>query len=133
MPTALITGASSGIGTELARAFARRDHDLILTARSDDRLESLAAELRDTHGREVAVLPADLADPTGPAALLERLRSGGHDVDVLVNNAGVGRHGRFDRIPADEDLDQLRLNALAATWLAKALLPGMVAAATAGC
>ncbi len=127
MRTALVTGASSGIGTELARAFARRDHDLILSARSEERLETLAAELRDAHGREVTVLPADLAHPNGPAALLERLRTGGHEVDVLVNNAGVGRHGRFDRIPADEDLDQLRLNALATTTLAKALLPGMVA------
>jgi hypothetical protein len=127
MPTALITGASSGIGTELARAFARRDHDLVLSARSEDRLERLADELRDAHGRAVAVLPADLADPNGPAALLDRLDAGGHQVDVLVNNAGVANHGRFDRIAAEADLDQLRLNALATTSLAKALLPGMVA------
>jgi len=126
MPTALITGASSGIGAELARAFARRDHDLILSARDEDRLQRLADELRDAHGREVAVLPVDLADPDGPAALQDRLDAGGHQVDVLVNNAGAGNHGRFDRIPAEADLDQLRLNALATTALAKALLPGMV-------
>jgi hypothetical protein len=127
MPNALITGASSGIGRELARAFARRDHDLILTARSEDRLVALAEELRAAHEREVAVLPADLAAPEGAEALLVRIAEEGHEVDVLVNNAGVARHGRFDRIPGEEDLGQLRLNALAPTRLAKALLPGMVA------
>jgi hypothetical protein len=127
MPNALITGASTGIGRELARAFARRDHDLILTARSEDRLAALAEELRAAHDREVAVLPVDLADPEGPEALLDRIAGDGHQVDVLVNNAGVARYGRFDRIPADDDLAQLRLNALAPTRLAKALLPGMVA------
>jgi hypothetical protein len=132
MPTALITGASSGIGAALARAFARRDHDLILSARSGDLLERLAEELREAHGRDVAVLQADLADPDGPAALLRELDAGGHRVDVLVNNAGVANHGRFDRIPAEKDLDQLRLNALATTALAKALLPAMVARGSGG-
>lgn len=126
MPTALVTGASSGIGRELARSFARRDHDLILSARSEDALERLAGELRETHGVRATALPADLAAPTGPAELVAALREGRHQIDVLVNNAGFARYGPFDSVPADTDRDVLRVNVLAPTWLSKALLPAMI-------
>ncbi len=132
MPTALVTGASSGIGRELARAFARRDHDLVLTARSHDALHALADELRAAHGVAVEVLPEDLARPGGPAALVDALTDGGHRIDVLVNNAGFATHGRFDDIALEDDIDEARLNMLAPTWLMKRLLPGMVRRGTGG-
>ena len=132
MPTALVTGASSGIGRELARAFARRDHDLILTARSEGALSELAAELRAAHGRTVTVVPADLAAHDGPRTLLDGIDGAGLSVDVLVNNAGFASYGRFDRTSLDVELAELRLNVVALTWLAKALLPAMVARGSGG-
>ena len=101
MPTALVTGASSGIGAELARTLARRDHDLILAARSADALEALAAELRTEHGRAVTVAPVDLAASDGPQALLDAVQDAGLEVDVLVNNAGFATHGPFARTDLD--------------------------------
>ena len=127
MPTALVTGASSGIGAELARAFARRDHDLVLTARSEAPMQSLAHDLRAAHGVRVDVVPADLATTDGPDRLLDAIRALGHEIDVLVNNAGFATYGRFDIIPAQDDLDLLRVNVVAPTRLAKALLPAMIA------
>lgn len=132
MPTALVTGASSGIGLELARAFARRDHDLVLTARGRDALDALAGELRTEHGAQVDVAPEDLARPGGPAALLDTLTARGHRIDVLVNNAGFATHGRFDRISLETDVAEARLNVLTPTWLMKRLLPGMVQRGTGG-
>ncbi|MDZ7708576.1 MAG: SDR family oxidoreductase [Trueperaceae bacterium] len=132
MPTALVTGASSGIGLELARAFARRDHDLVLTARSRDALHALADELHAAHGVAVEVVPEDLARPGGPAALVDALTAGGHRIDVLVNNAGFATHGRFDDIALETGIEEARLNMLAPTWLMKRLLPGMVRRGTGG-
>lgn len=126
MPTALVTGASSGIGAELARTLARRDHDLILAARSADALETLATELRAEHGRAVTVAPLDLATDEGPRALLDAVADAGLEVDVLVNNAGFATHGPFARIDLETELAELRLNVVALTWLAKAALPGML-------
>lgn len=126
MPTALVTGASSGIGAELARSLARRDHDLILAARRADALEVLATELRAEHGRAVTVTPADLSTDEGPPALLDAVLGAGLQVDVLVNNAGFATHGPFARIDLETELAELRLNVVALTWLAKALLPGML-------
>lgn len=87
--TALITGASAGIGAELARVFARNGHDLVLAARRKDRLEQLAAELRAAHGIEVAVFAADLGAADGASKLHEEVNSAGHPIAILVNNAGV--------------------------------------------
>lgn len=126
MSTALITGASSGIGRELARAFARRGYDLILTARGRERLETAAEELRDAYGRRVTTVQVDLATVEGPQLLVDALVEGDHAVDVLVNNAGVPTRGRFDRLPLEDELAALRLNAVAVTWLTRVLLPGMV-------
>ncbi len=88
----LITGASTGIGAEFARQFAARGDDLVVVARSADRLEDLAAQLRETHGVEVTVVPMDLSVPTAAADLWQRTNSLGLEVDVLVNNAGFGTH-----------------------------------------
>lgn len=125
MTSALITGASSGIGATYARRLAARGHDLILVARSTDKLEALADELR-LHGGKIEVLTADLTDATDLAKVAARLRDG-HPVDVLVNNAGAAILGGF--VAADPArMDHiLRLNVGAPTQLAAAAVGGMVA------
>jgi short-subunit dehydrogenase len=88
----LITGASTGIGAEFARQFAARGHDLVVVARSADRLEELAAQLREAHGVDVTVIAMDLSLPIAAAELWQRTNDLGLEVDVLVNNAGFGTH-----------------------------------------
>lgn len=107
--TALITGASAGIGAAFARVFASEGFDVVLTARREDRLKELAAELKTANGTNALCIAADLEDPAAPQALYDRIKSEGVDVDVLVNNAGYGvpdkyqsspwgRHARFIQI-----------------------------------
>lgn len=95
MHTALVTGASAGIGAAFARELAARGHSLVLTARRADRLDALAASLRADHGVDVHCLPCDLADPEAPRHLCEEMQRRGLLVDVLVNNAGYGVPGSF--------------------------------------
>jgi short-subunit dehydrogenase len=127
MATALITGASRGIGRELARRFARSRHDLILVSRSAEELTQLSDELAAKHGVRAVPLPLDLTQAAAPAAVAAELERRGITVDVLVNNAGVGRHGAFARTPPDTDEAMLRLNVDAVVGLTKLLLPGMLA------
>ena len=124
-PLSLITGASSGIGAEFARQLAALNHDLVLTARRSDRLESLAVELRDRHGGQVTVLPADLADPAAPRALSEALAQRGLRVDWLINNAGYGVPGHLVANAWAVHADSLQVLLNAPTELAWHLLPGM--------
>jgi uncharacterized protein len=121
----LITGASSGIGAALARAFAARGRHLVLTARRQQRLEALAAELRAAHGVMVEVIVADLARPGGAAALLADLQQRGLTVHTLVNNAGFGLRGRFNEASWDEAEAMLQLMVSAPLQLSHALLPAM--------
>ncbi|MFF4258793.1 SDR family NAD(P)-dependent oxidoreductase [Streptomyces sp. NPDC001663] len=121
---ALITGASSGIGAAYARLLAD-DHDLVLVARRVDRLSGLADELR-TVGAAVEVLPADLGTPEGLAAVTDRLAA--DDVRLLVSNAGVGGYAPLADVAPDEVTRLLALNAVAPVQLARAALPGMLAA-----
>src|ERR1051326_3268903 len=94
-PLALVTGAWRGIGAELARELARHGHDLVLTARSVEPMDALAAELA-THAAAVTVIPADLAKPGAASMLADELARRGLAVEVLINNAGLGAAGRFD-------------------------------------
>jgi short-subunit dehydrogenase len=124
---ALVTGASGGIGLELARELARHGHPVVLAARSAEKLDALAAELSTQHGVRAVPLPADLADASGAERLVAALRERGLDVDVLVNNAGVGMHGPFFAGDAAGQLALLQLNVVSLTLLTRLLLPAMVA------
>ena len=123
----LITGASSGIGRELARLFAADGSDLILVARRGDRLRALADELKDRHGTRALPLPADLGDPGTPAMLQAAIEGQGRRVDVLVNNAGFGARGLFTELDAGRQLAMVQVNVAALVDLTRRFLPGMVA------
>ncbi|WP_394888541.1 SDR family NAD(P)-dependent oxidoreductase [Mesorhizobium sp. AaZ16] len=125
MSTALITGASSGIGAVYARRLAARGHDLVIVARATDRLNTVAEELRAAHGVSIEVITADLTDTASLDPVLERLRSD-PPVDILVNNAGAGLLGDFATANPDEMYKLLRLNVLVPTLLASAVIGGMV-------
>jgi short-subunit dehydrogenase len=107
--TALVTGASAGIGAEIARELASRGHGVTLVARRRDRLEELARELSSAHGVRAEALDADLVDPEARAALPGRLADLGLDVEVLVNNAGFGTAGPFHESDVDRELQLIRI------------------------
>jgi uncharacterized protein len=118
--TALVTGASSGIGEQFARQLAARGHDLVLVARRADRLEQLAGELPT----EATVIACDLANEAG--ALVGRVEEAGVQIDLLVNNAGFGTSGPFLEHDPERDAEQVRVNCEAVVTLCHAFLPGMV-------
>ena len=126
-PVALVTGASSGIGESLARCFAQDGHDLILVARSADKLKALAATLSAELGVKAWVEPADLAQPDAAQRLAATLRRKRRRVDVLVNNAGVLEQGAFASMPAASHAQMIQLNVAGLTALLAELLPPMVA------
>lgn len=126
-PVALVTGASSGIGNELAKIFAAKGFDLVVVARRRAPLESLAAELESAHGTRVVVLTEDLLDADAPKRIHSALKRRGITVEVLVNNAGVVVVDHFVNNPAAAQLDLIRLNVLALTALARLFVPDMVA------
>ena len=125
--TALVTGASGGIGWELAREFAAGGYDLVLVARTVGKLEELAQELRSRHQATVRVLPKDLAQPNSAEEVFQELEGAGATVDVLVNNAGFGTFGPFSQIELAVELEELQLNVVTLTHLTKRFLPGMLA------
>jgi short-subunit dehydrogenase len=124
--TVLITGASSGIGLELARCFAADGSRLVLVARNTTALELLAVELRRVHKVEAIVLPADLSMPETPGRIYSELKGRGIVVDVLVNSAGFGAHGLFSELPLQRQLDMIQVNITALTQLTGLFLPGMI-------
>ena len=124
--TVLITGASSGIGLELANCFAADKSNLILVARNTAALENLAAELRGRNQIEVHVLTADLARAESPQYIFDELKGRGLAVDVLVNNAGFGLHGGFAELPLARQLEIIQVNIAALVALTGWFLPGMI-------
>jgi uncharacterized protein len=122
----LITGASSGIGAALARVFAREGHDLVLVARSLDRMEVLARELRDAFGATARVFPVDLSVPGAAGTLRERVAREGLAVDVLVNDAGFGMRGGFVELDWARQLEMIHVNMVALTELTRLFVPDMV-------
>lgn len=125
--TALITGASSGIGLDFARLFAEGGYDVVLVARSEGKLRELAAELSGKYGVRAVPLAADLADAAAPGRLAERLEAEGLTVDVLVNNAGYASYGPFAETDLRDEMNMIQVNIAALTALTKRMVPGMVA------
>ncbi|OLE63312.1 MAG: short-chain dehydrogenase [Cyanobacteria bacterium 13_1_40CM_2_61_4] len=126
-PTALITGASGGIGYELAKLFARDHHDLVLVARSGDKLNQIAGELQSRFGVTVKTVTLDLAQAPAPKFLFDQLQREKIAVKILVNNAGFGAHGLFAHMPEEDILDQIHLNICALTHLTRLFLGPMLA------
>ncbi len=127
--TCLVTGASSGIGAEIAREFARRGHGVTLVARREERLRQLADELTRAHGVRTEVVAASVAEHHGRAEMIAEIENRDLTVEVLVNNAGFGSGGRFQDIDADNEEAMVRLNCEALVGLCGAYAPKMVARA----
>jgi uncharacterized protein len=125
--TALITGASSGLGREFARLFAGDGNDVILVARRRERLEELAGELAARHGVTAHVIAVDLAEPGAPRRIAEELRTLGVEVDFLVNNAGFGGSGAFAEADPKRELEMIQVDVTALVELTRIFLPRMVA------
>ena len=127
MGTALITGASAGIGADLASLFAADKHNLVIVARRKDRLDQLADDLKTKHGIEVLVIPADLADPASPRAIFDATQAAGIQVDFLVNNAGLGTNGKFWELDEAREMAQVQVNVNTLVHLTRLYLPAMIA------
>ncbi len=122
----LVTGASSGIGADLARVFAREGYDLVLVARSRDRLDALARELQDAHGATARVVPIDLSVAGAARAVRERVAREGVEIDVLVNDAGFGVRGPFVDLDPARQMEMIQVNLVALTELTRLFVPDMV-------
>ncbi|MCR9144295.1 MAG: SDR family oxidoreductase [bacterium] len=124
--TALITGASTGIGYELAKCCAADGMDLILVARNQKRLEEVAAELQAAHQIKAEVIAADLSQPKAAADIFKKLGAD-RAVDILINNAGFGTSGKFAELPLQGEIDMIEVNVTSLVRLSHLLLPGMLA------
>src|SRR5260370_23034506 len=130
--TALITGASFGIGLEFARIFAREGYDLILVARSGDKLRQLASELEKAHGTHSLILATDLTEPGASAYVVDQTTRADIQVDVVVKNAGFGQYGMFAENDLEECLRKIQLNVTTLTHLTHLYLPAMIARKSGG-
>lgn len=130
--TALVTGASSGIGAEFARRLAARGHDVVLVARSAPVLEALANEVRRDHGVRAEVIVQDLSAPDAATRVAEEVAARGLTVDLLVNNAGFGTAGHFAQIAPGREHRELMVNVVALVGLTHAFVPGMLARGAGG-
>ncbi len=126
MATALITGASAGLGLEYARLFAADKHDLVLVARRKDRLEALGADLSKAHGIKVHAIAADLMNAAAPDAIVAEVKRQGLQIAFLVNNAGFGTNGNFAELDPAKELGQVQVNIAALVGLTRAFLPAML-------
>ncbi|GAB2751216.1 SDR family NAD(P)-dependent oxidoreductase [Kitasatospora kifunensis] len=125
MTTALITGATAGIGAAFARRLAKDGHDLVLVARDTKRLTETAAELESRFGVRAEVLTADLATEAGIGAVEERLKDGARPIGILINNAGFGNRGNYLSVPLEQELEMVKVHIEAVLRLTSAALPGM--------
>jgi short-subunit dehydrogenase len=124
--TALITGASGGIGYELAKLFARDGYNLVLVARSSDELHKIAAQLTSEHDISVKVITKDLSVTTSPNEIFDEVQADGVAIDILVNNAGFGTYGSFSETSIKDELEMMQVNMVSPTHLTKLFLPGMI-------
>lgn len=126
MPTTLITGASSGIGLELAKQFAAGGDDVVIVARSEEKLRDLAELIRSTYSVQATVVCSDLAKHDAVDHLCDELEQRSITIDNLVNNAGFGALGEFVKLSAERQTDMLMVNVVAMTRLTRRLLPAML-------
>lgn len=124
--TALITGASSGIGLELSKLFAKDGYDLVLVARSTSKLDSLASELKQAYGTKVTVITKDLSQTGAAEEIFQLVQSQGLQIEALVNNAGFGIHTELAKGDLNESLQMIQLNVTSLTVLTQLFLAGMV-------
>ena len=124
--TALITGASSGIGRDLAHQFAADGHDLVVIARRAVALDELVREVTRVHGVKARAISADLAQPAGPRRIYDELLRDGTAIDVVVNNAGFGMRGTVAELPLERQLEMVQVNITALTELTRLFLPAML-------
>src|SRR5258707_522371 len=124
--TALVTGASSGIGLELARRLAADGHDLVVIARRAAALDALVAEVTRAYGVKATAISVDLAQPAGARHIYDELLRAGTTIDVVVNNAGFGLQGAVAKLPLDRQLEMVQVNVTALTELTRLFLPGML-------
>ncbi|MFJ8440400.1 SDR family NAD(P)-dependent oxidoreductase [Kitasatospora griseola] len=125
MTTALITGATAGIGAAFANRLARDGRNLVLVARDTARLQQAADELGSRYGVQVEILPSDLSTDTGIGAVEDRLRDDTRPVDLLINNAGFGNRGAYLDVPVQDELDMLKVHIEAVLRTTTAAVPGM--------
>lgn len=126
MPAALITGASTGIGREFAHLAALDGYDLVLVARSEPTLQSVAAEIRENLRRNVTIIAKDLSKPGISRELFSAVEQSGIDVEVLINNAGFGLLGNFWELDEQQQVEMVQLNVTALTHLTRLFLPNMI-------
>ena len=126
MPTDLITGASTGIGRELAQIAAANNYDVVLTARTAQSLQSTATTIERTTARNPHIFPIDLAQPNAAQTLFADITRAGLTLDVLINNAGFGLLGKFADLPEAAQMEMIQLNIGALTQLTRLALPGMI-------
>lgn len=124
--TALITGATSGIGCELSRLFAENGYNLVLVARNQQRLEHLASEFKQKFLITTNIISKDLSSPTSPEEIFAELHDKSIHIDVLVNNAGFNEYGPFSETDLQKELQMIQVNLVSLTHLTKLLLPGML-------
>ncbi len=127
MATALITGASSGIGEQFAYALGQEKYDLVLVARRRERLDEVAAAARRKGAHSALVIQADLSERNAPAMVFQRIEGERLSVDLLINNAAFGTSGRFDQLALGRELEEIDLNVSALVALTRMFLPAMVA------
>jgi len=125
--TALITGASTGIGYELSKCFAADRHNLVLVARQEPKLRQVAGELSGQFGVSAKIIVADLAKPDAPQKIVDEVNKDSLQIDYLVNNAGFGLGGKFAETDLAVELDMMQVNMTALVHLTKLFLPGMLA------
>lgn len=123
---ALITGASSGIGYEFAKLFAQNKYNLVLVARSEQKLKQIADELKQKYGIAVKLIPKDLSTLNSPTEIFTELQKAGVKVDILINNAGFATYGFFSEIDIDAELQMMQLNMVTLTLLTKLFVKEMI-------
>ncbi|MFV1998436.1 MAG: SDR family NAD(P)-dependent oxidoreductase [Acidiferrobacterales bacterium] len=124
--TALITGASSGIGYELSKIFAKNNYDLVLVSRDANKLKSISEEIKKQHDTQIRVIPKDLCISSAPQELYDEINADNISIDVLVNNAGIGSHGKFTDSKSEEQANLIQLNITSLTMLCKKFGADMV-------